>query len=182
MAFKDVVKAAFPFISAAAEMGGPLGVMAASIVGKAIGADKAPENTTDAIHEAIATAFTDQTLRASLIKGEQDFQVQMAALGFKSADDMAATDAADRASARNREIQVRDRTPEIVLYMLLALLSGVLVALFILPIPTDNKAVVFTLVGALVGLVTAGGNYFYGTSRGSERKTELLAQAPAISK
>jgi hypothetical protein len=179
-AFVAGIKKAFPFISAAASLGGPFGVMAASVVGKALGVDKAPDSTGDGITNAIAAAMVDPAQRAALLKAEQDFQAQMAELGYKDAEEMEQIAADDRASARNREIQVRDRTPEIGFYALVFLLTAVLVALFKVPIPADNKAVVFTLAGALVGLVTAAGNYFYGTSRGSERKTELLAQAPPI--
>src|SRR5229473_1118049 len=88
MGFTDVLRKSFPFISIAASMGGPLGVMAANVVGKAIGADKAPAPTQDAIANVIAGAIGDPAQRAALVKAEQDFQLQMAELGYKNAEDL----------------------------------------------------------------------------------------------
>ena len=113
MGFTDVLRKSFPFISIAASMGGPLGVMAANVVGKAIGADKAPAPTQDAIANVIAGAIGDPAQRAALVKAEQDFQLQMAELGYKNAEDLEQIIDADRANARNREIQVRDWTPKL---------------------------------------------------------------------
>jgi len=174
VSFTDVVKKAFPFISAAAALGGPIGVMAAAIVGKAIGADKAPDPTQDGISNAIAVAIGDPAQRAALIKAEQDFQLQMAELGYKSASDLAATAEADRASARNREIQVKDWMPRV---LGSGVVSGFLAAVFL--ILSGRAKVDSVLAGTLIGYLSAKSelvlSYYFGSSAGSDRKTEIIA-------
>jgi len=154
--------------------------MAASVVGKAIGADKSPEPSSDSISNAIASAMASPEQRAALLKAEQEFQLQMAELGYKNAADLEEIAEKDRDSARNREIQVRDHTPEIGFYLLATIYCVALFCLFRYPVPQDNKALIYSGLGTLGAIVVGAANYFYGTSRGSERKTELLAAAPAV--
>ena len=97
------MKKAFPFISIAAQMGGPLGTMAAAAVGKAIGVDKTPPGTSDGIAAAIAGALGDPDKRAALLKQEEEFQLQMAEMGFKNAEELEATAAADRECSQPRD-------------------------------------------------------------------------------
>lgn len=176
MAFTDVLKKAFPFISAAASLGGPVGVMAATLVGKAIGMDKAPPATQDGIANAIAAAMTDPTQRAALLQAEEQFQLQMAELGFKNAEDLEATAAADRASARNREIQVRDWMPKAIGCLLV---TSFVTAVFLLL--TGHGKIESALGGTLIGYLAAKADlvatYYFGSSAGSDRKTELLANS-----
>jgi hypothetical protein len=185
MGFTDVVRKAFPYLSIAASAGGPLGSMAAAAVGRAIGADKTPSPTADSIQAVMATAFADPTQRAAMIKEEHDFQAQMAELGYKSEQDFEATAAADRASARAREIAVRDNTPRILAYVyafgfFVTLGAEIWMAVSGVEInPLASKSIDI-LLGVLTGMVLGTKEYYFGSSAGSERKTELLAQAPAI--
>lgn len=181
MAFTDVLKKAFPFLSAAASLGGPLGSLAASVVGKAIGLDKAPAGTADGIATAIATAFADPAQRTALIQAERDFQAQMAELGYKDAEELAATDEADRASARNREIQLKDRIPALLAIMVTLGFFSVLAFMLFRQVPQTGHDAMLLMLGGLGSAWTAVVSYYFGSSAGSERKTELLAQAPAIS-
>lgn len=180
MAFTDILKKSFPFISAAASLGGPLGTMAASLVGKAIGADKAPAGTADGISNAIATAFADPAQRAALIEAEHNFQLQMAELGYKDAEELAQTAAADRDSARKREIALKDRIPAMLALMVTAGFFGVLAYMLFRPLPPAGHDAMLLMLGGLGSAWTAIIAYYFGSSAGSERKTELLAQSPAI--
>src|SRR5436190_192676 len=104
MGFKDIFKAAFPFISAASSLGGPLGTMAAAAVGKALSVDSV---TSDNIADTIAAATSkDPDAMLKLKQAEEDFQIQMTKLGFDQAAKIEELQAADRASARAREIAV----------------------------------------------------------------------------
>jgi hypothetical protein len=178
MAFNDVLKKAFPFISAAAALGGPLGTMAAAVVGKAIGADKAPAATSDGIANAIATAIADPEQRTKLIQAEHDFQLQMAELGYKDAEELAATAAADRASARNREIQVRDWTPRVLAFIVVVLCFGGEGLYFRHGAPSNaSPELIGRILGTLDSALILVLSYYFGSSAGSERKSELLANA-----
>lgn len=180
MGFSSVLKKAFPFISIAASMGGPLGTMAANAVGKAIGADKVPA-TEDGIANAISSAMMDQDHRVALQQAEQDFQLQMATLNVKSTDDLEQIAANDRASARGREQQVKDWMPKALGCVLVGSFVG---AVFLLL--TGHGKIESALGGTLIGYLAAKADlvatYYFGSSAGSDRKTELLAEAPAIAK
>ena len=181
MSFTDVLRKAFPFISAAASVGGPIGSIAAAVVGKAIGVDKVPP-TSDGISNAIAAAFADPAQRAALIQAEQQFQLQMAELGYKDAEELAATDEADRASARSREIALKDRVPALLAFGVTAGFFGVLVFMLFRSVPSTAHDALLLLLGSLSTAWTAVIAYYFGSSAGSDRKTELLAQAPPVPK
>lgn len=180
MSFSAILKQAFPFISAAASLGGPVGTIAANLVGKAIGVDKV-EPTADGISTAIATAFSDPTQRAALIKAEQDFQAQMAELGYKNSEALAATAAADRASAREMEIQTKSYLPGTLAVLVTIGFFGLLTLSAFHTMPASSEKILDVMTGSLgtawIMIIT----YYFGSSAGSDRKTELLAQAPPIS-
>ena len=51
---------------------------------------------------------------------------------------------------------------------------GIIVALFFVTIPPPNLDLAKTLVIALISIVSAVGGYYFGSSEGSARKTELM--------
>jgi hypothetical protein len=183
MAFNDVLKKSFPFISAAASLGGPLGTMAAQLVGKAIGVDKSQAPTVDGISNAIATALADPAQRAALIQAEQQFQAQMAELGYKDVEDLAATAAADTANARAREVALKDWTPKILAFVVVVLCFMGEGFYFTHGAPANaSPELIGRILGTLDSALILVLGYYFGSSRGSDRKTELLAQSPAIQK
>jgi hypothetical protein len=181
MSFTDVLKKSFPFISAAASLGGPLGTIAASLVGKAIGVDKVAP-TADGISNAIATAFADPTQRAALIQAEQQFQAQMAELGYKDAEELASTAELDRANARGREIALKDKIPAVLAMLVTMGFFGVLGYMCFRTLPAGGHDAMLLMLGSLSTAWTAIIAYYFGSSAGSDRKTELLAQAPPVPK
>jgi hypothetical protein len=46
---------------------------------------------------------------------------------------------------------------------------------FIVPMPPQNKDMILMLIGALISVVTGIAGYEWGSSRSSDRKTEILA-------
>jgi hypothetical protein len=180
MAFTDVLKKAFPFLSAAASLGGPIGTMAATLVGKAIGVDKPPAPTVDGISNAIAVALADPTQRAALIQAEQQFQLQMTELGYKDAEELAATDAADRANARNREVALKDRIPAILALLVTLGFFGVLAFMLKYKVPAEGHDAMLLMLGGLGSAWTSVVAYYFGSSAGSAEKTKLLSEAPGI--
>jgi hypothetical protein len=89
------------------------------------------------------------------------------------------SDVEDRSSARERQAQMRDWTPNILagifiggyLYSLYGVLSGSIT------IPEGNKEIAYILMGVLTASVTQIMNYFYGSSSGSKKKTSVLNDA-----
>jgi CDP-diglyceride synthetase len=181
MSFTDVLKKSFPFISAAASLGGPVGTMAASLVGKAIGIDKVPA-TADGISNAIATALADPTQRAALIQAEQQFQLQMAELGYKNAEELASTAAADRADARAMQEKTQSKMPQVLAALAILTLAFCIYMVGFRTLPASGHDAIILLLGAVIGITKDVYGYTFGSSAGSDRKTELLAQAPSIQK
>lgn len=168
---KGMIQRLFPFISAAASLGGPLGTLAANAVGKAMGVDKV-DSTASGITTAINGATPDQIL--ALQKAEQDFQIQMAQMGFENLQQLEQIAQADRADARAREISVKDWTPRILGYGVVSAFIGVVIYVL------SGKASVETvLAGTLIGYMSAKAElvltYYFGSSAGSDEKTKILA-------
>jgi hypothetical protein len=170
MAFNDVMRKAFPFISMAASMGGPIGVMAANAIGKAIGVDKIDPTK---LQDVIGTAMANPDQLLALKKADNDFQVQMEQLGINLEE----IDEKDRESARQREQVVKDWTPKILAYGVTAGFFGVLLLMFMHSIPDTGHDVLLVLVGSLGSAWIAIMNYYFGSSSGSAAKTQILAAA-----
>jgi hypothetical protein len=172
MAFLGVVRKIYPAISGLASLGGPFGTIAAGLVGKAIGVDKV-DPTPDGIAAAVAGATPEQMI--ALQQAEADAALKAKEMGFANTEAMFALADADAASARNREIQIRDKTPEIGFYLLIAAFLALIYYLFRYPVPDANKGIVFGAAGTLGTLVIGAAQYFYGTTRSSQQKDATIA-------
>lgn len=104
---------------------------------------------------------------------------------------MAASGNADRDSARRREVEVKDRTPANLAYMIIGGFFGVaiaqLVALMGWPevaakIPAQGWVIVGNISGYLAAEAKAAASYYFGTTQDSGKKTDLLAQAEPIAR
>jgi uncharacterized protein YacL len=51
----------------------------------------------------------------------------------------------------------------------------VLLALFIFPLPKDNSQMANTVIVALISMVSMVVGYYFGSSEGSAKKTEIIA-------
>jgi len=172
MAFSDVFKKMFPFLATAAgAVGGPIGAMAASVLGKVIGADVKPETLVNKIQEMSMT----EEGRLKLEQAEHDFALSMQKLGFEHEEQLEQLLMADRANAREREKVVRDKMPTILGLSVTGGFFGLVGLMAFHAFPEQTKDVLLMLVGALtVGWKDVMG-YFFGSSAGSDRKTEILA-------
>ena len=89
------------------------------------------------------------------------------------------TEFKDRDSARDREIGVKDSTNKILAFVIVGAFVC-LVASTLLGYAKVESALAGTLVGYLSAKCEQVLAYYFGSSRGSAQKTELLARAPAI--
>ncbi len=161
---------------------GPLGPVAVSALESALGLQ--PSGDLPARQDAVAAAIagaSPETLLA-LKKADQDFQVRMTELGFADAEAIAKLAGDDRASARAREQTVRDSTPKILAYMITVGFFGLLLLISFRPLPDKSTSIIDIMTGALGASWVSVCGFYYGSSSGSERKTELLAQAGPVVK
>ena|SRR3990167_797003 len=174
MGFRSVMKTAFPFIAAALSAGGPLGTMATSALSKGLGIELKKDEDVD---QAIANlSATNPDAIAKLKEIENNFQIQMTQLGFDQVEKMEALAVSDRASARNREIAVRDKMPMILALAVTGGFFAVFVIIIKVPIPTAVHDLVLIMLGGLAGNFNSVINYFFGSSSGSATKTDILAK------
>jgi len=80
----------------------------------------------------------------------------------------------DAASARHRQEVTKDKTPDVLAYLLLVAFVGALISLFVIEIPEANRSLVYSMLGALGTLTITACAYFHGSSRGSARKEQQI--------
>ena len=170
MDFTQIIKTVAPWIGTA--LGGPLGGMAVTAAANALGLG---EKTTDAIKNAISGATPEDLL--ALKEADQNFALQMQALGFKQITDLEGIAAADRDSARKMQIGTQSFVPALLTCFVVGAFTATLILLLKFDVPATNRDIVVYMIGQLSGGFTSALAFWLGTTRDSGRKTELLAQA-----
>jgi hypothetical protein len=169
---KEQLKKLFPFISAAASLGGPLGTMAANALGKAIGADKV-EPSMDGIAKALQGADPATILAAQA--AERQFQLDLQKMKIESVEELEKIAAADRDSARQREVKTGDSwTPRLIAAAVV--LGWMVVQWFLLRhiIADVMRDIVMRSLGTLDMALSLVLGYYFGSSAGSHNKDEAI--------
>jgi hypothetical protein len=173
MDFTGLIKSVAPWLGTT--IAGPLGGMAIGAIADALGVS---DKTKDGIQAALSGATPEQML--ALKNADADFSLKMKELGYADIDKMASLANDDRNSARLREESVKDKTPMVMAYMITFGFFGLLLILVFYPIPEQSQTLLNIMIGALGTAWTSVIFYYFGSSSGSDRKTELLAVAPSI--
>lgn len=166
--FGKVVAAIAPWIGTA--LGGPLGGMAVEAAANALGLS---EKTETALKTALSGATPEQML--ALKKADQEFAVRMQELGFTQLKDMEALAVADRDSARKMQMSTQSIVPAILTWVIVSGFTTVLAMLFLRAVPQENRDIIVYMVGQLSGFTGAVVAFWFGTTRESSKKTEMLA-------
>jgi len=156
----------------ATALGGPLAGGAVAAITAALGLG--PDASDAEIAKKLATASPDTLLQ--LKKAEQDFAVRMAELGFSSETDLEKIAAHDRADARHREVERQDWTPRILAYLVTAGFFGMLSVMVFAAIPAASKEPLYILLGSLGTAWTSIISYYFGSTAGGQKKSELLVK------
>lgn len=181
MQWKDIVGDIAKFAPVAGTIvGGPAGAavgMVGSLIAHALGVDATP----DAVQSAIAT---DPQAALKLRELELNNAVQLQQLAITQEQNRLAAETAtyqaeiaDRDSARKREEAVKDWTPSVMAYLVTLGFFSVLGFLLYYGKPAAGGDALLVMLGALGTAWTAIISYYYGSSKGSDRKTELLASS-----
>lgn len=159
-------------------LGGPLGAAAGGLVAKALGVAESPEAVAEAIQTDPAAALKLAELQIS----ERVRLAELAEQHFaaEAARDIAliGADNSDRSSARQREIELQDGTPQVLAFVVTLGFFGVVGAAMIWGLPEHGQDALLILLGALSGAWTAVMSYYFGSSAGSRQKTEILSRKP----
>ena len=153
----------------ATAMGGPLAGMAVSAISKAIGVE--PEKVGDLISNNKLTA--DQIAQVKIAEIELQKQANELGLNFEKL----AVD--DRKSAREMQATTRSIVPPVLAAIVTFGFFGIMVMMLLGKVDSNNPAILMML-GSLGTAWTGIIAYYFGSSAGSQAKTDLLSKAPAI--
>ncbi|ACC75196.1 hypothetical protein PPMP20_01850 [Paraburkholderia phymatum] len=159
-------------------VGGPIGVgvtAAAAIISHALGTPSDPGVVELALNDPSALEKVRQAENANALQLQQ-LMVTAAQASLAHESDMARIQAADRADARAMGISNKDWVPKVLAMAVTAGFFGILLLMAFQPMPGTNKDLVNVVVGALGTAWISIIGYYFGTSVGSMRKTELLAK------
>lgn len=176
------IKKAAPWIATILEMAVPAAApfvgAAAKLLTDGLGKSVAPNS--QSISNAITEAMANPDQLAKLRQIDNDFAVQMKTLDIQSIEELERIAADDRASARSMEVQTRSLIPAILAIAVTVGFFGLLALEAFHSIPAGNEKVLDMTTGSLATVWIMMATYYFGSSAGSARKTELLSQAPAI--
>jgi len=159
----DWLKQIAPTIATA--LGGPLAGMAVSAISKAIGVN--PDQVGDLISNNKLTA--DQIAQVKLAEIELQKQAQELGLNFEKLE------VEDRKSARDMQSATRSMMPPLLAGAVTIGFFSIMVMMFFNKIDANNPAILMML-GSLGTAWTGIIAYYFGSSAGSQAKTDLLSK------
>ena len=149
----------------ATAMGGPLAGMAVSAISKAIGVDE--DKVSDLIKDNKLTA--DQIAQVKIAEIELQKQAQELGLNF------AKLEVDDRKSARDMQVATRSWIPPLLAAAVTVGFFGILGMMLLGKVDSNNPAILMML-GSLGTAWTGIIAYYFGSSAGSQAKTEMLGK------
>jgi hypothetical protein len=158
-------------------IGGPAGAAVGALVASALGTGSTPDEVSQALATSPDAAVKLRQIEADRTVKLQELVEQHAATVIAAQTAQLQTEAADRADARKTQVQMRSLVPAILAVGVTAGFFGVLGAMLAgIWKPSDNNALLI-LLGSLGTSWGAIVNFYFGSSAGSARKDELLAQS-----
>jgi hypothetical protein len=149
----------------ATAMGGPLAGMAVSVISKAIGVD--PDKVGDMISNNKLTA--EQIAQVKIAEIELQKQAQELGLNFEKLE------VEDRKSARDMQAATRSMMPPLLAGSVTIGFFGIMGMMFNGQVDSSNPAILMML-GSLGTAWTGIISYYFGSSAGSQAKTDLLSK------
>jgi hypothetical protein len=163
----DWLKQIAPTIATA--MGGPLAGMAVSAISKAIGVD--PDKVGDLISSNKLSA--EQIAQVKIAEIELQKQAQELGLNFEKLE------VEDRKSAREMQATTRSLMPPILAGSVTVGFFAIMTLMFFNKLDDSNPAILMML-GSLGTAWTGIIAYYFGSSAGSQAKTDLLSKAGPV--
>lgn len=170
--WQSIVKSVAPMIGTA--LGGPLGGMAVQAIGSALGLSQA---TTDSVKQAVMGMTPEQSI--AMQQADIQFKEYMAKLGYDNVQALEKIAADDRASARSMQVATRSIVPGLLAMVVTIGFFGILLAMMYGSTNTAANQPLLVMLGSLGTAWVTIVAYYFGSSSGSDRKTELLGKMKA---
>jgi hypothetical protein len=164
--WKSVLSTIAPVVATA--LGGPLAGAVVSKIGDILGLD---EPTQDKIRGAIEAGNLTGEQLAEIKTLEIKLKAEEAERGFRYAD----LEFKDREGARQMAIQTGAKTPAILTWLIVAIVLGLEGALLFGAKPDVSEIVLGRILGTLDASLAMTLAFWFGTTHGSSRKTEMLS-------
>ena len=175
MDFSSIIKTVAPWIGTT--LAGPLGGMAVEAACNALGLS---EKTVDSVKKAVSGATSEQLM--ALKKADQDFALQMQAMGYTQIKDLEALAVDDRKDARGMLIQIKSMVPAILSVFITIGFFGILFGMLTGKLEIKDSQALLILLGSLTVAFTQVMNFWFGSTSSSDKKTEIISQSPAMVK
>ncbi len=163
MDWKKVLGGLAPTIATA--IGGPFAGLATRFVSNALLGK--PDGNDEEIN-AYLDANPDKIIDLKI--AETEMKAELAKHGV----DLEKVHAADRDSARYRQVSLKDRTPDILVYLITLLYAGGIAALLFIDVKTEAKDMLNIMFGSLTTVWIMAIKYYFGSSASSKRKDNLI--------
>lgn len=149
-------------------LGGPLGGAAAAFLADKLGIQ---EKTVEAVSDVLNSGKMSADQIASIKLAEIDFRRFIE----QNKIDLERIDAADRDSARKMQMTTGSWVPGVLALVIVAGFFGILVSMMLDVLKVSDQQSLLILLGALSAGFGAVLNYYFGSSHGSQIKSDLLA-------
>jgi hypothetical protein len=166
-------------ILAATGVGAPIaaGVGAVAALGRAfgLGSSAKPE-------EVLGAISADPEIRLKALVAENDFKAEMGRQEIeklKTANETLKLELDDIKDARKRDSETKDHVNRNLAYGIIAAFV-VMIAAVLLGWSKADSAVIGTLIGYLSAKAEQIISYYFGSSRGSQAKTDIIARSQPI--
>ena len=163
-------------------LGTPVAGIAVAGLCNILGLEPSPENAQKAAEQIAAGQLTgDQLIALKKLEADSVAQLQKMGLDYDlQTEQLVAT---DRASARQREMTVKDWTPKILAYGVTAGFFGLLAFMLKHEIPNSSKDVLNLMLGSLGTAWISIIAYYFGSSHtDADTKTMLYNSTPGVQK
>lgn len=166
-------KKALPFITTGLSLAGPPGMAASVILGKVLNVNNP---TPDSVTKALSSLTLTPEVQAQLQEAEQQYRLQMQSMGYQHEEDLAKLAVEDRSNARQMQISVKSWVPPTLAILVTLGFFGLLGLMLFRGFPPSSAQVLDIMTGSLgTAWITIIGFYF-GSSSGSEQKSQTLAE------
>ena len=181
MALKKIGKvlAGIAPIAASVVSGGLLGPVAAGVAKQVTSALNLPDGASEEDIEA-AVVKADPSQLAELRRIDATLQKDLAEIQYKT-DELGIREeevhAKDRDSARHRQVELHDNTPTVLAWVAIIGFFALLFLMWFRPPPEGSEEVLFVAVGILGSLVHSIKDFFFGSSKSSQDKDDVIRAA-----